>query len=150
MTAPVPAEADPAEVAPVCRPTVLRWVRYCLGGTLPAKNHTWVLFDVTCRTWWLRHFAHWLMGIVPALALYLAFMPASLGVRLLTGLTFSGGILMFAWVNIIIDSDRRAVRAGYPSGYAERIRSAQAVERQRSANYQRRERIAARQARRRG
>ena len=60
--------------------------------------------------------------IVPLLTVYLAVMPASLALRLLTGLTFSAGILVFSLVNILVDTDRRAVRAdegialGLPAG----------------------------------
>lgn len=138
-------EVEPATL----RPRLGRFIWYCYGGSLPAEHHSWVLHDVTCRSWWLRHFARWMMVIVPFFALYMAFMPTSPGIRLWTGLTFSGAIFMFALVNIMIDTDRRAVRAGYPFNHPQRLRSARAEERQRTASFQRRERIAERQARRR-
>lgn len=122
---------------------------YVLGGSLPARHHSWVLHDLTCRTWWLRHFARTAVIVVPLLVLYLAFVPASLSLRLLTGLTFAAAGFLFSFVNILVDTDRRAVRAGYPPGRAEQIRSARAAEEHRLATYQRRERIAERQARRR-
>lgn len=134
----------------VCRPGLGRWLWYCFGGRLPEQHHTWVLRDVTCRTWALRHFARWMVGIVPVFCLFLAFMPSSFGVRLLADVTICGGLFVFALVNIFIDTDRRAVRAGYSFKLPGEIRSARAVNRQRLANHERRERLAARQARRRG
>ncbi|MCW2494137.1 MAG: uncharacterized protein JWQ77_61 [Jatrophihabitans sp.] len=127
---------------------MLLW--YCYGGHLPKTNHSWVLHDVTCRTWVLRHFARWMMVIVPVFCLYLAFMPTSFGTRLYTDFAICGGIFMFALVNILIDTDRRAVRAGYSFNLPGEIRSSRGVDKQRLSNHARRERIAERQARRRG
>jgi hypothetical protein len=97
----------------------------------------------------LRHFARVLLIITPLCLAYLAFMPSSLGIRLLTGLTFSGAGILFSLVNILVETDRRAVRAGHKSGLAEHIRGERSAERQRTASYDRRERIAARAAKRR-
>jgi uncharacterized protein DUF5313 len=140
----VVSEADSA----VCRPGLRQFVWYCYGGSLPAKHHTWVLHDVTCRTWVLRHFARWTMIVVPIFCLFMAFMPTPFGIRFFTGIAVSGGIYMFALVNILIDTDRRAVRAGYSFNYPGEIRSSRAVNRQRDGNRERRERRAARQVRR--
>jgi hypothetical protein len=139
----------PPTARPVTRPRGVRLLWYALGGSLPERNHTWVLQDLTCRTWWLRHFARTAVIIVPLLVVYLAVVPASLSVRLLTGLTFAAAGFLFSFVNILVDTDRRAVRAGYASGLAEQLRGSRAAEQHRVASYQRRERIAERQARRR-
>ena len=141
-------DARPATTPPVQRPGGLRFLWYCLGGSLPERHSTWVLNDTTCPTWALRHFARTALVVVPLLAIYLAAMPSSLAVRLLTGLTFAGGAFLFSLVNILVDTDRRAVRAGYKPGFASDIRAARSVERHRLSSYQRRERIAERQARR--
>lgn len=135
---------------PSYRPQGFRFLWYALGGSLPERNRTWVLHDTTCRTWLLRHFARTMLIIVPVLVLYLAFLPTSLPIRLLTGLTFSGGLFLFSLVNILVDSDRRAVRAGYPSGLVADLRSTRSNDHHRLANYQRRERIAHRRSRRNG
>ena len=134
--------------APPRRPGLRRLAWYCYGGSLPGEHHSWVLHDVTCRTWWLRHFARWLMVIVPLFVAYLALAPIPFGLRFYTGLAFSGGIFMFALVNVTIDTERRAVRAGYGADLPPRIRGARAIERQRNANSRRRERVAERQIRR--
>lgn len=139
----------PQDDPPISRPRGIRLLWYILGGSLPARHHSWVLQDLTCRTWWLRHFARTAVIIVPLLVIYLAVVPASLSIRLLTGLTFAAAGFLFSFVNILVDTDRRAVRAGYAPGLAEQIRGSRAAEQHRLATYQRRERIAERQARRR-
>jgi len=133
---------------PLRRPPFGRFLWYCYGGSLPKENHSWVLHDVTCRTWVLRHFGRWTMVIAPVFIIYLIVVPASIGVRLLTGVTFALGIYVMSLVFILIDTDSRAVRAGYDHSTPSAIRTANSVERQRTANYQRRERIAERRARR--
>jgi hypothetical protein len=145
-----PIGAQPEVEAPVLRPTPGRFLWYCYGGRLPVQNHSWVLHDVTCRTWVLRHFARWMMVIIPVFFVFLAVMPGTFGTRFYIDVAVGGAILMFAFVNILIDTDRRAVRAGYGFSRPGEIRSARGVDRQRLSNHDRRERIAARQARRRG
>jgi hypothetical protein len=137
-----------ATVPPMRRPTLGRWLWYSYGGSVPAENHTWVLHDVTCRTWILRHFARWTMVIAPLFALYMALMPTPFGIRVYTGITFALGIYVISFVFILIDTDRRAVRAGYAYSLPQVIRSSGSVDRQRTANHERRERIAERRARR--
>jgi hypothetical protein len=144
---PGPARVD---AEPIHRPGPFQLLRYSLGGRLDARHKTWVLHDVTCRTWLLRHVGRTFLIVVPLFAVYMAFMPTSLGIRLLTGLTFSGGLFMFSFVNALIDTDRRAVRAGYGMGLPAQLRGQQAAERQRLASRRRRERIAERRTRRTG
>ena len=88
------------------------------------------------------------MIIAPLFALYLAFMPTPFEIRLYTGITFSLAIYVMSLVFILIDTDRRAVRAGYDHSQPQAIRTANSVARQRATNFQRRERIAERWARR--
>jgi len=91
-----------------------------------------------------------MMVIVPVFLVFLAFMPMPFGTRLYIDIAICGAIFMFALVNILIDTDRRAVRAGYSFNLPGEIRSRQAGDRQRTANHDRRERIAERRTRRRG
>ncbi len=142
------SEAGNQTDLPLSRPGAARFLWYCYGGSLPARHRTWVLHDVTCRTWILRHFARWAMLVVPVFVLLMALLPSPFGTRLFTGVAVSGGILMFALVNILIDTDRRAVRAGYSYKVPGEIRGSRAVEHQRDSNRQRRERRAARKVRR--
>ena len=142
-------EVDPKADKPIRRPDLRHFLWYCYGGRLPEENHSWVLHDVTCRTWVLRHFGRWLMVIVPVFCIFLAAVPASFGTRIFVDFAICGAIFMFALVNILIDTDRRAVRAGYTFSVPGEIRAARGVDKQRLSNYARRERIAARQDRRR-
>jgi hypothetical protein len=149
MTTDVPMPAR-VEAKPLQRPGVLHLLRYSLGGRLDRRHSSWVLHDVTCRTWLLRHVARTVLIVVPLFVTYMSLMPTSLGIRLLTGLTFSGGLFMFSFVNALIDTDRRAVRAGYGVGLPAQLRGQNSAERQRLASSQRRERIAERRTRRNG
>ena len=140
-------DAEYLPTQPVLRPGGLTFLWYCLGGSVPQHHGSWVLHDTTCRTWAVRHFARTALVVVPLLGVYLVLMPASLSIRLLTGLTFAGGAFLFSLVNILVDNDRRAVRAGFKPGLAHDIRAARSAERHRVASHERRERIAARRAR---
>lgn len=53
------------------RPGPLWWTWYAFGGKLPDRHGEWVLNDVTCRTWWLRHVARSLVQLAPVAALLL-------------------------------------------------------------------------------
>lgn len=80
-------------------PGVFRWLYYAFGGGLPASNAQWVLHDLTCRTWLLRHLMRALVQCSPSLLLLL--LPGPLSLRLyLPALVFLGGVfisLSFAW-----------------------------------------------------
>jgi Family of unknown function (DUF5313) len=53
------------------RPGPVRWVLYAFGGGLPPEYREWVLYDVTGRTWVLRHLARTAVQLLPvAVALY--------------------------------------------------------------------------------
>src|SRR3954462_13983513 len=103
MTLDAPIESAPIESSTaeavtadaIVRPGPLAWIWYAIGGRLAERHRGWGLYDVTCRTWLLRHFARLAVIIGPIVALYLTLMPISLDIRLLTGLTFGGGLLMF-------------------------------------------------------
>lgn len=60
------------------------------------------------------------------LALLAIFLPGPAGLRVLCVATIVGGVALYLFINILIDNDRRAVRAGYPSGYVSDLRSRRA------------------------
>jgi hypothetical protein len=89
-------------------------------GSLPAAYHQWVLYDLTCRTWVLRHFSRafvqfsvwWLALLVPG--------PLSLRLSMVVL-----GYLLSTYFSLSFMEDaceRRLVKAGYPAGLNRRIR----------------------------
>lgn len=107
------------------RPGPLRWLWYALGGGLPARYREWVLHDVTVRTWWVRQIARALLvqalpvGVVVGLLI-----PGSAGIRVLAVV---GGILVaMIYVVAFLEEavEHRAMKAGYPRGFAKGLREA--------------------------
>lgn len=130
------------------RPGPLRWLRYAFGGRLPEQYHTWVLHDITCRTWVLRHIARGIVQLIAPITLGLLFIPTSMPIRVLTVIAAGGPCLLGVTINIIAMTSHRLIKAGYPPGLGEQMRSTRAITAQATANRARRERIAARAARR--
>ena len=130
------------------RPGVRLWLKYALGAGLPAEYDEWVLYDATCSTWLLRHFARVSAVITAPLVLIGLLVPTSIPIRVLTAVTVGlCQLLLFGIIGADM-TERRLVRAGYPWGTGERTRARRAVDAQRQANRERRERIAARRERR--
>jgi hypothetical protein len=126
-------------------------IKYWYGGALPRRHSAWVLHDVTCRTWALRHFARWIfLVIAPFFTIYMLVVPGSFALRLYTGITFSSTILMVSMLHILIDADRRAVLAGYAYKEPSRVRTQRSQDRHRLAVAARREKAAQRHDRRLG
>lgn len=130
------------------RPDVRHLLWYVVGGSLPERNWTWVLHDTTCRTWAVRQLGRPLAMLAPFAVAYIVFLPGSLGLRLITGITWSVGIMLYMFVNMLVDNDRRAVRAGYVSGYVSDVRSRRSDESHHLAVVARNARAAERRARR--
>ncbi len=131
------------------RPDLRLLLWYSIGGSLPPRYNAWVLHDVTCRTWVLRHFVRVFAIITPlSAAFFFLVVPTYGAAAAFAGTCLTGTLFLAGMIYILIDTDRRAVRAGYPTNYASKLRSQRATETQNTANYQRRERIAARRARR--
>jgi len=103
-------------------PVLLAW--YTFGGGLPARYREWVLHDVTCDRWVLRHFARAFVQVgVLAPVLYLA-VPGPVWVRacaVLLGLLV--GMQYALW---FLDGsvERRAARAGYSPAEVQAARDA--------------------------
>lgn len=108
------------------RPGPVRWLWYALGGTLPSAYHGWVLYDLTCGTWVLRHLARvqvmfsawWLALLVPG-PWPLRFAMVALGYLL--SLYFSLSFLEDA-------CERRLIKHGFPVGLNRTIREESSVE----------------------
>lgn len=108
------------------RPGPLRWVWYALSGRLPMSYREWVLHDLTCPTWPLRHLARLLVVLAPVAAILIAVLPGPLVIRgegVVLG-SFVGLSLTFVFLEDA--TDRRATRFGYPSGTPQAVREQRA------------------------
>ena len=84
------------------------------------------------------------MQLAGPVAAVILFLPAPLGLRLLTAFTAGACAMMFNFVHGIESTERKLVRAGYVGGTGEAVRAQRTVDRQRAANARRRERTVAR------
>jgi hypothetical protein len=104
------------------RPGVARWLWYAFGGGLPARYRTWVLHDLTCRTWWLRHLARALVQVSPLVVILLIVVPGSLAIRVAAVVAGVALGLLYSGAYIIEISEHRVSKAGYPVGTAAAVR----------------------------
>jgi hypothetical protein len=93
------------------RPGVGWWLLYAYGKRLPPRYAQWVLRDLTCRTWFVRHLARALAQCLPALGL-LAFPAAASILAMMLGIVVFGALfyaMAFAWEI----RDRRLYQHGF-------------------------------------
>jgi hypothetical protein len=105
------------------RPGALRWLWYSLTGRLDPRYREWAFYDLTTRTWPLRHLARLIVPLVPAVALLFAVLPGPYWVRAMA--VGAGGLigLLYSFVFLHESTDRRAIKLGYPSGAVEAARA---------------------------
>lgn len=104
------------------RPNALRWWWYAQGGRRPGAHREWVLHDLTCRGWWLRHLTRSSVQLVPVVIVLVVLIPGPFWIR---GLAVMFGVLTglyFALVYMVETTEHRALKAGYPLGTAQQIR----------------------------
>lgn len=144
--------SDDIETPPqLIRPALGPMIKYWYGGTLPPRHNSWVLHDVTCRTWVIRHFARWLLLVIaPFFTLYMLVIPGSLPLRLYTGITFASTLLLVSMLYILIETERRAVQAGYRPSEPTRVRAKRTQEKHSLAVAARRAKMEQRRAHRSG
>jgi hypothetical protein len=126
----------------IVRPSPLQWLRYALLGSVPAKNRAWVLHDVTCSTWALRHAARYFALVTPLIIAVMIFLPAALSLRVEACFTAAASVLIGYMCFATESLERRAQKAGYPHGIAAQLREHRANETQRAVvarNWERRE-----------
>ena len=142
--------AEPAEhgtTEPIVRPAPHRWIWYAIGGGLPERHRGWVLFDTTTRTWWLRHAVRMLVQLAIPIALIMAFLPASWGLRAACA---GGGLALALFYSVAYmpeSTENRVVKAGYPAGTATAHRERAGLLRQQQETERRRAAAAKRAAR---
>ncbi|SFD90662.1 hypothetical protein SAMN04487819_10519 [Actinopolyspora alba] len=96
------------------RPNPVLWLWYVYGGRLPERYREWVLHDVTCRTWALRHIARVFVQVSPGLLVLL--LPGPLWI---TAMCVVGGLLMsllYSTSSMVESCETRLVKHGYPLG----------------------------------
>jgi hypothetical protein len=113
------------------RPGATRWLWYALTGRLPIEYRAWVLYDLTCRTWPLRHLARLLVPLVPVAVVLTILLPGAWPIRITAALMGSVIGLLFTFAFLDEATDRRAVRFGYPSGTAQEVRKQRRAREQR-------------------
>ncbi|GAA0525259.1 hypothetical protein GCM10011581_14740 [Saccharopolyspora subtropica] len=104
------------------RPNPFLWVWYAFGGRLPERYRDWVLHDVTCRTWVLRHAIRTLVQISPGLLFLL--LPGPLWIRAMAVL---GGVILALWYSLSYvehTSEYRLTRHGFAMGTGRATREA--------------------------
>jgi hypothetical protein len=140
-------QASEATAQPLVRPTPLRWLWYALGGGLPARHRSWVLFDTTTTTWWVRHLARSFVQMAIPLALVMVLLPAPLGLRLAAA---GGGIflaMIYSLAYMTETTENRVVKAGFPAGTAQAMRDGSGLARQQRETERKRAASAKRAAR---
>ena len=145
MTASTAEPGRPGER--IARPAPHRWIWYAFGGGLPARHRGWVLHDTTTRTWALRHAVRMLVQLAIPIALLLAFLPASWGLRLACA---GGGLALALFYSVAYMPEaveNRVVKAGYPAGTATQVRDRANLVRQQQESERKRAAAAKRAAR---
>lgn len=106
----------------VLRPSPLRWVGYAFGAGLPARHRTWVLHDVTTRTWVLRHLLRSVVQILPVAVVLVVVLPLPREI-VLPG-TVLGAVVGILYSAAFVEAatEHRAIKAGYPEGWAAETR----------------------------
>jgi hypothetical protein len=104
------------------RPGPLLWLRYAYGGALPERYREWVLHDVTAPSWVVRHVLRGVVQFLPFAIVLLLVIPVDKGI-LATGIAMGALIgLLFSTAFVDNVAESRAMKAGYPEGYAARVR----------------------------
>ena len=118
---------DPASA--LNRPGSLRWFWYAVGGRLPVCYRPWVLHDLTCRTWPLRHLARLLAQLAPITIVLVLLLPGPLWIRVMAAVGGSLVGLFYAFVFLYEATEGRAAKAGYPHGTLHEVRNERHTER---------------------
>jgi hypothetical protein len=110
------------EPTPRVRPNPALWLWYAFWGPLPDRYRTWVLFDITCATWVIRHIVRLLTIAALPVAAVILFLPAPLHVRVLTALVAGCGAFLFTVVWVNEATEHRLAQAGWRWGLGVEVR----------------------------
>lgn len=104
------------------RPNPFQWLWYAVGGRLPQRCNPWVLHDVTCRTWAVRHFIRAFFQMSPILLLLL--LPGPLYIRILSILLGMFVGYFYSMTYMWHTTEQRLVKQGFARGLGEQTRRA--------------------------
>lgn len=99
----------------VKRPSPWLWTWYAVGGRLSHVHHEWVLHDLTCHTWVLRHIARSTVLVGPLAAIWWA-LPAPVGLHLALSLLSLIVGYFYSCAYMVESAELRLVKHGYPPG----------------------------------
>lgn len=104
------------------RPNPARWLWYAIGGRLPEQHRSWVLHDVTAKTWIWRHAARAAVLLLPLMLVWLL-LPGPLTLRL--SLVLMAGLVGFFYSLVYAEEsgENRLRKHGYPYGTGRKIRT---------------------------
>ena len=119
-------ESDPPALY---RPGPLYWFWYAAGGRLPDRYRAWVLHDLTCRTWPLRHLARLVAQLAPVVIVLVLLLPGPLWIRIMGAVGGSLVGLLYSFVFLYEATEGRATKAGYPHGTLQEVRNERHTER---------------------
>jgi hypothetical protein len=107
------------------RPNPAQWIRYAFGGRLPQRYREWVLHDVTCSTWWLRHVIRAVVQVLPVLLGLLVVFFFLQGPLWVIFLATALGLIVSVYYSLsymVESGDARLQKYGYPPQHGSRVR----------------------------
>jgi hypothetical protein len=105
------------------RPGPFHWLLYAYGAGLPRPLRRWVLHDVTAGTWILRHVVRAIVQIAPIAVVLAILLPGDATVRI-SAIVMGAAIgMLYSTVFVEAATEHRAIKAGYPEGYATLVRT---------------------------
>ena len=114
------------------RPNPVQWIWYSVGGRLPQRYREWVLHDVTCRTWWLRHIVRAITQVLPAMLVLILVFAFLRGPLWVTFMAMALGVIVSTYYSLsyMVEScDARLQKYGYPPQHGSRVRNEANAER---------------------
>ena len=107
-------------MADYARPGPLLWLRYAYGGACPSATANGCCTTSTAPTWVLRHVVRSVVQFLPFAIVLLLVIPVDKGI-LAIGIAMGALIgLLFSTAFVDNVAESRAMKAGYPEGYAAR------------------------------
>jgi hypothetical protein len=118
----IAAESFGLATGPRVRPNPMLWLWYAYWGRLRKRHAMWVLYDLTCASWVVRHVARLLAAVAAPVTLIAIFLPAGGQLRALTAFIAGACALLFtvAWINE--STEHRLTQAGYDWRLAVQLR----------------------------